>query len=426
MSTFIRDYIVYTISGSDVFIGFLGYTSPPVNWDLVIPNSVTDPNTLIEYNVVYLAEYAFINCSNLRNITLLSNITTINNSAFQSCTSLISADFSNATSLAYMGPQTFQNCPSITTLHLSPALLEIFYAPRSIITVTISPNASLNIINQDAFGTCEFLTSIEIPSNVTTIANRAFYSCASLTSVKIDNQAIITSLGTQLFNAYGDSPTKTVTFYLTPDYSYLTPNGQIIASYFSANPSTETITILYDSQASCFNENTKILCLNKNCEEEYIIIQNLKKGDLVKSYLHGYRKIELIGKGKIMNQPNICWYKTMFLLEKTDQNELIEDLIVTGGHALLVDQLSEKELETYKQMMVFGDGNPIKIDNKFLLLAGVSSLFKQITEQKIFTFYHLSLENNGDDNERFGIWANGILTETVSKKQFNEFNYELI
>jgi hypothetical protein len=27
----------------------------------------------------------------------------------------------------------------------------------------------------------------------------------------------------------------------------------------------------------------------------------------------------------------------------------------------------------------------------------------------------LVLENNGDDNERYGIWANGILTETPSK-----------
>jgi hypothetical protein len=29
------------------------------------------------------------------------------------------------------------------------------------------------------------------------------------------------------------------------------------------------------------------------------------------------------------------------------------------------------------------------------------------------------LENNGDDEERFGIWANGVLTETPSKKIFS-------
>ena len=42
----------------------------------------------------------------------------------------------------------------------------------------------------------------------------------------------------------------------------------------------------------CFNKGTKILCLNKNFEEEYIPIENLNKNDLVKSYKNGYRKID--------------------------------------------------------------------------------------------------------------------------------------
>ena len=46
----------------------------------------------------------------------------------------------------------------------------------------------------------------------------------------------------------------------------------------------------------CFNQGTKILCCNKNLKEEYISIENLKKGDLVKTYKHGYKKIDLIGK----------------------------------------------------------------------------------------------------------------------------------
>ena len=66
------------------------------------------------------------------------------------------------------------------------------------------------------------------------------------------------------------------------------------------------------SDPTCFNEGTKILCLNKKFEEEYIPIENLRKGDLVKSYKHGYRKIELIGKNPMINNPekfNECMYK---------------------------------------------------------------------------------------------------------------------
>ena len=77
-------------------------------------------------------------------------------------------------------------------------------------------------------------------------------------------------------------------------------------------------------------------------------------------------------------------------------------------------------------MNVFDNGDPIKIDDKYLLLAGVSTQFKKIKEIIPYIYYHLTLENNGDDDERFGIYANGILTETVSKNQFNDFSYELI
>ena len=44
----------------------------------------------------------------------------------------------------------------------------------------------------------------------------------------------------------------------------------------------------------------------------------------------------------------------------------------------------------------------------------------------VYTYYHFILENNGDDEERFGVWANGILTETPPKKKFISFNLNLI
>ena len=205
------------------------------------------------------------------------------------------------------------------------------------------------------------------------------------------------------------------------------PSGPL-TFYSTDGTNTQASTLIYTiipiSDPSCFNENTKILCL-KNFGEEYIPIQNLRTGDLVKTYLHGYRKINLIGKGQMVNNPD-SWHRCMYLLEKTEENKLIEDLIVTGGHALLVDKLSDEELLTYKEMNVFDNGDPIKIDDKYLLLAGVSTQFKKIKEIIPYIYYHLTLENNGDDDERFGIYANGILTETVSKNQFNDFSYELI
>lgn len=170
---------------------------------------------------------------------------------------------------------------------------------------------------------------------------------------------------------------------------------------------------LLTSDPSCFNEGTKILCLNKNLEEEYIPIENLRKGDLVKSYKHGYRKIDLIGKNIMINNPN-KFNECMYKMEKTEENGLIEDLIVTGGHGILVHDLAEYKEENDK---IFG--KTVMIDDKYLLLSAVSKEFLKLENTNLYTFYHFILENNGNDDERFGVWANGILTETPSKFEFN-------
>ena len=171
---------------------------------------------------------------------------------------------------------------------------------------------------------------------------------------------------------------------------------------------------------SCFNEGTKILCLNTNFQEEYIPIENLRKGDLVKSYKHGYRKIELIGKNPMINNPekfNACMYK----MEKTEDNGLLEDLIVTGGHSILVDNLGEYKEENDK---IFGGIQ--MIDDKYLLLSAVSKDFKKLEHTHLYTYYHFILENNGNDTERFGVWANGVLTETTCKQDFMNHTYTVL
>jgi hypothetical protein len=174
------------------------------------------------------------------------------------------------------------------------------------------------------------------------------------------------------------------------------------------------------SDPSCFNEGTKILCLNKNLEEEYIPIENLRKGDLVKSYQHGYRKIDLIGKNPMINNPdkfNECMYK----MAKTEENGLIEDLIVTGGHSILVDDLGVLKEENDKTL-----GSTPMIDDKYLLLSAVSKQFIKLENTNLYSYYHFILENDGDNDKRYGIWANGILTETPSKNQFTNHKYTLL
>jgi len=167
--------------------------------------------------------------------------------------------------------------------------------------------------------------------------------------------------------------------------------------------------------AACFSEDTKILCLNLDSKEEYIPVKNLKKGDLVKTYLHGYRKINIICKGILKN--NISKFRDcMYKMKKTDENGLIEDLMVTGGHSIMVDELTKEEHDTTVRIWKLD-----QVDNKYLLMAGISDKFEQIQGDKIFKYYHFSLENDGNPDNRYGVFANGVLVETPSETDIKTF-----
>ena len=167
----------------------------------------------------------------------------------------------------------------------------------------------------------------------------------------------------------------------------------------------------------CFNHDTKILCLNKFSKEEYVPIQDLRKGDMVKTYLHGYKRIDMIGMDTMINNPD-NWQECMFKMEKTEENALTEDLIVTGWHSVLVKNLTPEQEEKHKELDFI-----YHIDNKCLLLASVSEDFQKLENRDDYTYYNLTLESSSE-TKRYGIYANGILVETPSKKQFLKHAYK--
>lgn len=146
---------------------------------------------------------------------------------------------------------------------------------------------------------------------------------------------------------------------------------------------------------------TKILCLNRNFEEVYIPIDRLKTGDIVKTYLHGYRKITNIKKDIVIPDK---WYTCVYKISKSKNKDLVDDLYLNGAHSLLVDNLG-KYLDKVNNTMGI-----VQIDKKYLLLCSFMDEFIPHKLKK-YTYYHLSICNNDDNSNRFGIWVNGILTE---------------
>ena len=89
------------------------------------------------------------------------------------------------------------------------------------------------------------------------------------------------------------------------------------------------------------------------------------------------------------------------------------DIIVTGGHAILVDELTEEQKEKQNEL-----GFHDTLYDKKFLLACFCDDFEGILEKTLFNIYHIVLENE-DSKCHYGIYTeNNILTETCPEEYF--------
>lgn len=111
----------------------------------------------------YFQDGAFANCSNLTNITLSDNVTSIGNRVFQICSNLNSISIPN--SVISIGEQAFQACSNLKSITI--------------------PNSVTSIGNW-AFHACSNLKSITIPNSATSIGNYVLERCPNLVEVAIE------------------------------------------------------------------------------------------------------------------------------------------------------------------------------------------------------------------------------------------------
>jgi len=166
----------------------------------------------------------------------------------------------------------------------------------------------------------------------------------------------------------------------------------------------------------CFLRGTKILCNGSNNKEEYINIENLTNDTLVKTNRNGYKKIHLI-KNKKMENINTFKQRYNNILYKysKDKFNLIDDLIITGNHSVLVDNLTD-----YQREAIIKDLKKIYVtENKYRLPAYIDSNSEIYENFGEFEIWHLALENK-DIYMNYGIWANGLLVETSSIRTMNK------
>ena len=173
------------------------------------------------------------------------------------------------------------------------------------------------------------------------------------------------------------------------------------------------ISLTTTSQVPCFLEGSKILYLNPTTNfEEYVPIENLRKGDLIKTYSSGYKELAHIGQTKLF-LPRMISDKTdsLYRLCKSKIRELKEDLCITGRHCILHSKISDDLREQIVKHM----GDVFVTENHYRVPAWLDDRSEQYnnTADETVTVWHIALANE-NIYHNYGVWANGLLVETCS------------
>jgi hypothetical protein len=201
--------------------------------------------------------------------------------------------------------------------------------------------------------------------------------------------------------------------------SYNSGNNIVIAQdrYGSFSNGALVTYSIVNLRTPCFKEDSTILCL-KDGKDVSVKVQDIRKGDLVKTVKHGYVPVDMIGHSKIYNSGNALRGTDRLYVCSPDQYPgLTEDLVITGCHSILVDTLTEEQRNGTVELL----GRIMITDNKYRLMAFLDNRAVPYGEEGVFPIWHIALEHT-DYYMNYGIYANGLLVETCSKRYLKELS----
>jgi hypothetical protein len=214
--------------------------------------------------------------------------------------------------------------------------------------------------------------------------------------------------GNNSLNTYVSSISLTYSF----SDSLLTLADYTAQLYNGATPIGIPITL----NISCFLQGTRILRLRAG-KEEYVAVESLKKGDLIKTSKSGYKPITTIGRKEIYNSPKSDIKTRLYRYRASVCPELSEDLVVTGEHCALVNVVSDEKLREVAEYM----GDIYVSEGDYRVPAHLDDRAEPYEKEGTMIVWHFSLENE-NLNENYGVFANGLLVESSSEQYLTELS----
>jgi len=360
--------------------------------------SYTAPNTLLKVN-----ERAFEKCSLLQNIKLYY-VTTIGSGAFVNVNSL------NSITIPSVNSTTLNNAFS----GIINPLTVYTKSTNSIVRTYTFPNGStiINLNNDTTLSTFEINGTSSFNNVIIPLQNGR---------LTLFNGFIFTApYGTTSVSIVAIPTNNLTTVTITGDKNFTTGYNPVLITAVAEDSTTVVYTILVNVEAiPCFKEDTKILTING-----YVTIQNLRKGDLIKTLKNEYVPINIIGSKIIMNEDSDLIIDKLFVCTNENYPEIFEDLYITGLHSILVDNLTKTQLDNIIKLYDLTDEIYVT-DDKYRLPVCYDERAKMYETKGEFKIYHLALDNENEVSN-YGIYANGLLVETTSIKLLKESNMTFI
>ena len=385
----------------------------------VIPNSVTT-----------MGDYVFQSCTNLQNLTIGSGVpSTV-------------ASFGNGMSALQnyfvAGGSNFSASQGVLYNIIVGDLVSL--PPANTTTSLIIPEGIVSITGFQACGNNSNVTSITFPSTITTVGNYACSYNSALTSITFPNGVNPTFAGNcfdvcpNLTDLYIPNSFTVVGNLAVNDFGGCTKLQTDTGAPYQGTLHTDSVSgdyvydlflpagqngffVNYDYNGGpviCFKEGSKILT-----DKGYQLVQDLRKGDLVKTLKHDFVPINMIGKKEINNPSLKERIKDQLYKCSNDKfPEVFEDLVITGCHSILINNcVTPKQIEQTKEVL----GGIYITDDKFRMPACIDERTSVYEVAGKFTIYHIALDH---DNYymNYGIYANGLLVESISQRGIKDLS----
>ena len=152
---------------------------------ILYPRCKNETNYIIPDSVTIIEDGAFYNCTALESVSIPEGVTAIGFYAFEYCTSLTSITIPNNVTEIESG--VFSGCTALTSVAMGNDVTSIgssaFYGCSALKEISIPEGVTA--IGFYTFEDCKSLTNVTIPNSVEVIYDGAFLDCNSLVSISI-------------------------------------------------------------------------------------------------------------------------------------------------------------------------------------------------------------------------------------------------